>query len=60
MNPKLNTYFLHGLHGQLIGFHSLTPFLKATTPVNSFNSKATIFQVLGPKYKILSFPWKTV
>ena len=59
MNPKLDTYFLHSLHGQFFGFHSLISFLKATTRVNSFNSKGTISHILGPKYEILSLPWKT-
>ena len=59
MNPKLDTYFLRSLHGQFFYFHSLIPFLKATTLVNSFNSKGTISQILGPKCEILSFPWKT-
>ena len=59
MNPKLDTYFLHSLHGQFFGFHSLIPFLKAATLVNSFNSKGTISHILGPKYEILSAPWKT-
>ena len=59
MNPKLDTYFLHSLHGQFFGFHSLIPFLKAATLVNSFNSKGTISHILGPKYEILSLPWKT-
>ena len=26
MSPKLDTYFLHSLHGQFFGFHSLIPF----------------------------------
>ena len=56
MNTKLDTYFLHSLHGQFFGFHSLIPFLKAATLVNSFNS---ISHILGPKYEILSVPWKT-
>ena len=59
MNPKLDTYFLHSLHGQFFGFHSLIPFLKAATLVNSFNSKGKISHILGPKYEILSVPWKT-
>ena len=59
MNPKLDTYFLHSLHGQFFGFHSLIPFLRAATLVNSFNSKGTISHILGPKYEILSLPWKT-
>ena len=60
MNSKLDTYFLYSLHGQFFGFHPLMPFLKATTTlVNSFNSKGTISQILGPKYEILSLPWKT-
>ena len=59
MNPKLDTYFLHNLHGQFFGFHSLIPFLKATTLVNSFNSNGTISHILGPKYEMLSLPWKT-
>ena len=59
MNLKLGMYFLHSLHGQFSGFHSLIPFLKATTLVNSFNSNGTISHILGPKYKILSLPWKT-
>ena len=42
MNPKLDTYFLHSLHGQFFGFRSLIAFLKAATLVNSFNSKGTI------------------
>ena len=42
MNPKLDTYFLHSLHGQCFGFHSLIPFLKAITLANFFNSKGTI------------------
>ena len=29
MNPKLDPYFLYGLHGQFFDFHSLIPFLKA-------------------------------
>ena len=58
MNPKLDTYFLHSLHGQFFGFHSLIPFLKAATLVNSFNSKGTMSHILGPKYKILSVTWK--
>ena len=53
MNPKLDTYFLQSLHGQFFGFHSLISFLKATARVNSFNSKDTISQVLGPNYEIL-------
>ena len=59
MNPKLDTYFLHSLHGHFSGFHSLIPFLKATPLVNSFNSNDTISHILGPKYKMLSLPWKT-
>ena len=59
MNLKLDTYFLHSLHGQFFGFHSLISFLKASTLVNSFNSKGTISQILGTKYEILSLPWKT-
>ena len=59
MNPKLDTYFLYSLHRQFFGFHSLIPFLKATTLVNSFNSKGKTSQILGPKYEILSLPWKT-
>ena len=59
INPKLDKYFLHSLHGPFFGFHSLTAFLKATTLVNSFNSKGTISQILVPKYKILSLRWKT-
>ena len=58
MNPKLDTYFLHSLHGQVFGFHSLMSFLKARTFVNSFNSKSTITQILGPNYKIVSPLWK--
>ena len=38
---------------------NLIPFLKAATLVNSFNSKGTISHILGLKYEILSFPWKT-
>ena len=53
MNPKLDTYFWNSLHGQFFGFHSLIIFLKATTIVNSFNSKGTISEILRPKYKIL-------
>ena len=58
MNPNtvMNTYFLHSLHGQFFGFHSLIPFLKATTLVNSFNSKDAISQISGPKYELLSLP----
>ena len=59
MNPKLDTYFLYDLHGQFFSFHSSIPFLKATTLVNSFSSKGTISQILGPRYEILSLPWKT-
>ena len=59
MNPKLETYTLHSPDGQYFGFHSLIPFLKATRLVNSVNSKGTISQILGPKYKILLLPWKT-
>ena len=59
MIPKLDTHFLYSLHGQIFGFHSLIPSLKATALVNSFNSKGTISQILGPKYEILSLPWKT-
>ena len=59
MNPKLDTYFLHSLHGQFFGFHSLIPFLKAATLVNSFNFKGTVPHILGPKYEIISLPWKT-
>ena len=56
MNPRLDTYFLHSLYEQFFGFQS---FLKVTTPVSFFNSKGTVSQILGPKYKILSLPWKT-
>ena len=59
MNPKLGTYFLHSLHGQFSDFHSLIPFLKAATLVNSFNSNGTISHILGPKNEMLSLPWKT-
>ena len=59
MNPKLCISILDSLHGQLFGFHSLIPFLKATALVISFNSKGTISQILGPKHKLLSFPSKT-
>ena len=59
MNLKLDTYFLHSLHGQFSGYHSLIPFLKGTTLVNSFNSKGTVSHILGPKYEILSLPWET-
>ena len=58
MNPKLDMYFLRSLHGQFFGFHSLIPFLKATRLVNSFNSKGTIFQILGSKNETLSLSWK--
>ena len=58
MNPKLDMYFLHSLHGQFFGFHSLIPFLKATTLFNSFNSKGAISQIMGPNYEILPLPWK--
>ena len=58
MNPKFD-YFLHNLHGQSFGFHSSIYFLKATALVNSFYSEDTLSQVLGPKYEIISFPWKT-
>ena len=54
MNPKLDMYFLHSLHGQFFGFHSLIPFLKTTTLVNYFNTNST----LGPNYELLSLPWK--
>ena len=54
MNPKLGTYFLHSLHGQFFGFHSLILFLKATTLVRSFNPKGTTSQILGPSYEIVS------
>ena len=40
-------------------FHSLIPFLKATTLVYSFNCNCTISHILGPKYEMLSLPWKT-
>ena len=58
MNPKLNAYFLQGQFltsymNSFFGFHSLIPFL------NSFNSIGTISRILGPRYKILSLPWKT-
>ena len=59
MDPKLDTYFLHRPHGQFSDFHCLIPFLKASILVNSFNSKGTTSQILGPRYKILSLPWKT-
>ena len=59
MNPKLDMYFLHSLHGQFFGCHSIIPFLKVTTLVNSFNSKGKISQILGPKNEILLLPWKT-
>ena len=59
MNPRLGTNFLHSLHGQFSGFHSLIPFLKATTLVNSFNSKGTISHILGVQDEIFSLPWKT-
>ena len=59
LKPKLDACLLHSLHGRFFGFQSLTPFLKATTLVNSFNSKGAISEILGPKYKILSLPWKT-
>ena len=51
--------YITSLQGQFFGLHSLIPFLKATTHVNSFNSKGTTSQILGPKYEILSLPWKT-
>ena len=53
MNPKFDTYFLHILHGQFSGFHSLYIFL-----VNSFSPKVTIYQILGANNKILSLSWK--
>ena len=59
MNPKLGTNFLHSLHGQFSGFHSLIPFLKATALVNSFNSNGTISNISGPKPEMLSLQWKT-
>ena len=59
MNPKLGTCFLHSLHGQFSGFHSLIPFLKATALVNSFNSNGTISNISGPKSEMLSLQWKT-
>ena len=59
MNPSLDTYVLHSLHEQFFGFHSLIPSLKATTLVNFVSSKGITLQILGPKYKILSLPWKT-
>ena len=59
INFKWDMYFLHSLHGQFSGFHSLISFLKAATLVNSFNSKGRISHILGPKYEKLSLPWKT-
>ena len=63
MNPKLDTYFLHSLHGQFFRFHFLMPFLKVATLNNSFESKGTKSQILGPKYEIPSigtkYLWKT-
>ena len=59
MNPKLNTYFLHCLHGQFSGLHSLIPFLKATALVSFFNSNGTISHILGTKYEMLLLLWKT-
>ena len=59
INPKLDTYFLHRLHEKFFGFYSFMPFLKSTTLANSFNNKDAISQILGPKYEILSLPWKT-
>ena len=56
---KVTENFLHSLHGQFFGFHSLIAFLKATTLVNFFNSKGKISEILGPKYEILSLPWET-
>ena len=59
MNPKLDMYFLHSLHGQIFGFHSLIRFLKPATLANTFNSKGTISHILGSQYEIISVPWKT-
>ena len=53
------TCFLHSLHRQFFGFQSLIPVLRATTLVNSFNSKGTISKILGAKYEIPSLPWKS-
>ena len=58
MNPKFDTCFLYSLQGQIFGFHSLIPYLKVSTLVNSFNSKGTIFQILGPKQEIISLLWE--
>ena len=51
MNPKFDTFFLHSLHEQFFGSYFLISFLKAIKLVNFFNSKRTIFQILGPKYE---------
>ena len=59
INPKLDTYFLHSLHRQFSGFYSSISSFKTTTLVNSFNSNGTISHILGPKYEMLSLPWKT-
>ena len=58
MNPKLDTCFLHSLHGQFFCFHSLIPFLEAAAFANFFSSKGTISQILELKYEILPLTWK--
>ena len=47
-------YRLHSIHGQFYGRHFLIPDLKALKVFTSFNSVATISQILRPKNDRLS------
>ena len=60
MNPAPGKYVSHILHGQFSGIHFLISTLKEYKNDFCFISAGTIFQIFGPKYEMISKPFRTV
>ena len=58
--PRLGTYTLHTLQGQLSGFHFLTFNMNEFNVDDIFMSKGSKSQILGPIFLIVSSPQNTV
>ena len=60
IKPTPSWKTLQSLQGQLAGTHILMDFLKLFDDFWCLVSSGTISYILGPRYEILSVPWKTL
>ena len=58
--PTPPIYVLHSLQGQFIGFQDFTLLLNSKRVSHSCISDGSVFQIYGPKYEMLSKPFRTV